>query len=159
MILCSHCMLLRDCDHLAARGKICSSKANPKARLKCPSLKFHLAAHRHLPDPLQMIVLLQRVQQARSHNLLPPARIPHGGLVWCFLSAVLLFQRVDNGDAADEQLFLFIQFFCNSNLVSCLPHTLIAHFSMICQNNLLGLSQSAPTGCCQLSLYARLKIS
>jgi len=55
--------------------------------------------HRRLPDPLLIIVLPQRVQQARSHNLLPPGRIPHGGLVWCFLSAVLLLQRVDNGDA------------------------------------------------------------
>jgi hypothetical protein len=55
-----------------------------------------------------MIVLPQRVQQARSHNLLPPARIPHGGFVWCGLSAVHLLQRVDNGDAAHERLFLFM---------------------------------------------------
>jgi len=64
--------------------------------------------HRRLPDPLLIIVLPQQVQQAHSHTLLPPARIPHGGLVWFFLSAVLLLQRVDNGDAAHEQLFLFI---------------------------------------------------
>jgi len=64
--------------------------------------------HPRLPDPLQTIVLPQRVQQARRHNLLPSARVPHGGLVWCFLFAVLLLQRVDNGDAAHEQLFLFI---------------------------------------------------
>ena len=141
MVLCSHCMLLRDRNHLVTRGKIySSSKTNQTVRLRYPTLKLHLASHRHLSDPLQIIVLPQREQQARSHNLLPPARIPHGGLVWCFSPAVLLFQRADNGDAAHEQLFLFIYFFCNSNLARCLAHALITHFAMICQNNLLGLS-------------------
>ena len=109
MILCSQCMLLRDSNRLATRGKMrISSKANQKARLRRPSFKVHLPMHRRLPDPLQIIISQQKVQQARSHNLLPLARIPHGGRVWCFLSAVLLLQRVDNRDAAHEQLFLFI---------------------------------------------------
>ena len=104
-------MLLGDRNHLATRGKICSSgKANQKDSLRCPSLKLHLASHRHLPEPLQIIVLLQWVQQARSRNLLPPARIPRGGLVWCFLSAVLLLQRDDSGDAAHEQQCKFFVF-------------------------------------------------
>jgi len=64
--------------------------------------------HQRLPVLLQIIALPQQVQQARSHNLLPPARIPHGGFVWCFSSAVLPLQRVDNGYAVHEQLFLFI---------------------------------------------------
>ena len=105
MILCSHCILLDDRNDLATKGKIYSgSKPNQEARLRCPRLKLHLPSHRRLPD-LQLIELPQQVQQVRIHNMLPPVRIPPGGLVWCFLFTVLLFQRVVNGDAAYEQLF------------------------------------------------------
>ena len=101
MILCSHCILLDDRNDLATRGKIYSgSMANQEARLRCPRLKLHLQSHRRLPDLLRLIELPQQVQQARIHNLLPPATIPPGGLVWCFLFAVLLFKRVVDGDAA-----------------------------------------------------------
>ena len=120
MILCSHCMLLGDRNHLATKEKMhSSSKASQKARLRHPCLKPHLPLYRRLRHLLQLIVSPQLVQQARSHNPLPPAGIPHGGLVWCFLSAVLLLQRVDNGDAAHGQLFfLHIVLLCiiNSNL-------------------------------------------
>ena len=106
MILCSRCMLLAYRNHLATRGKMYgSSKANQEAMFRHRRFKPHLPSHRHLPDTLQLIVLPRRVQQARSHNLLPLARIPHGGFLWCLLCAVRLLQRVNNGDAAHGQSF------------------------------------------------------
>ena len=106
MILCSHCMLLPDRNHLAIREKMySSSKANQEVMFRHPRLKPHLPSHRRLPDPLQLIVLPRRVQEVRSRNPLPPAKTPHGGFLWCLLFAVRLLQRVDSGDAAHGQLF------------------------------------------------------
>ena len=96
-------MLLLDRNHLEKMYS--SRKANQEAMFRHPRLKPHLPSHRRLPDPLQLIVLPLQMQQARSRKPLPPARIPHGGFLWCLLSVVRLLQRVVNGHAAHGQLF------------------------------------------------------
>ena len=60
--------------------------------------------------PLAMNVTIDILAQcyatsSQARVRLPPTRIPHAGLVWCFSSAVFLFKRIDNGDAAHGQLF------------------------------------------------------
>ncbi|OAX30828.1 hypothetical protein K503DRAFT_162521 [Rhizopogon vinicolor AM-OR11-026] len=94
-----HCTFLGDLNNLATRGKqhSNSSKANHKAKLRHRHRKLHLLLHRRLPHLPRLIVLLPAVRQRHSHNLLPPARVRHGGLVWYFSSAVRLSTSTDNG--------------------------------------------------------------
>ncbi|OJA14044.1 hypothetical protein AZE42_12390, partial [Rhizopogon vesiculosus] len=89
-------MLLGELNDLATRGRHhSSSKVNHKAKLRHLHHKPHLRLHRRPPHLLRLIVSPPAVQQRRSHNLLPPARVPRGGLVWCFSSAVHLSASTD----------------------------------------------------------------
>ncbi|OAX34527.1 hypothetical protein K503DRAFT_785702 [Rhizopogon vinicolor AM-OR11-026] len=72
-----HCMLLGDLNNLARRGKQHSiSRANHKAKLRHRCRKLYLLLHRRLLHLPRLIVLPPAMQQQRSHNLLPPARVP-----------------------------------------------------------------------------------